>query len=62
MPPKKNLNPTAAAVSLATPSPDPIMSSNKDDPKNVEIVALKAEIRTLKGKAATPPPNVTTLN
>ena len=62
MPLKKNLNPTAVAVSLATPSPNLTMSSNEDDPKNVEIKALKAKIRALKGKAVTPLPNVITLN
>ena len=62
MPPKKNLNPTAAAVSLATPSLNLTISSDKDDPKNVKIKALKAEIRALKGKAVAPLPNVATLN
>ena len=62
MPPKKNPNLTAAAVSLATPSPNPTVSSDEDDPKNVEIEAFKAKIRALKDKAVAPLPDVATLD
>ena len=62
MPLKKNPNPAAAAVSSATPGPDLTVSSDEDDPKNVEIKALKAKIKALKGKAVAPLPNIATLN
>ena len=64
MPLKKNLTLAAVAVtvSLATPSPNLTMLSNKDNLKNIEIKTLKAKIKALKGKAVAPLPNIATLN